>query len=66
MTNADNEIIPLTSNKTGLVELNNNTATGRNSEEYNLRIKYKNNPAIISDIQGNIQVKVEAVQSEVV
>ncbi len=66
LTNNDNERITLTNNKTGVIKLNRSSGTGRSSEEYNLKIKYHNNPAITSDIQGNIQVKVEAVQSEVV
>lgn len=66
LTNNAGERVILTNNKTGVIELNRSSGMGRSSEKYHLKIKYHNNPAITSDIQGNIQVKVEAVQSEVV
>lgn len=48
-------------NKTNLISLASLT---KQNDEYQLRIKYKNNPEITSDIDGNVQIKVEAVQSE--
>lgn len=58
----DGAKVPLNSNKTETMTLKGIT---RNSDDYKLTIKYKNNPAILEDIDGNVQIKVEAVQQEV-
>lgn len=54
------------------ISLNNNKTNSlnikgiqRHTDEYKLIVKYENNPAILEDITGNVQIKVEAVQSEV-
>lgn len=57
-----NEKIKLNNNKTEFMNLKGIT---RSTDNYELRIKYKNNVAITEDITGNVQVKVVAVQSEV-
>lgn len=54
--------INLSNNKTESMNLKSNT---RNTDNYELKIKYKNNSAITEDITGNVQIKVVAVQSEV-
>ena len=59
----DGKSITLKNNKTETMKLNGIT---RDSDNYELTIKYKNNPAILEDIEGNVQIKVEAFQSEVV
>lgn len=53
------------------VVLNNNKSDNfklihsNNQEDiFKLKIKYQNNPAIENDIDGNVQIKVEAVQSK--
>ena len=53
--------IPLINNKTNKITLSNEN---KQEDEYQLKIKYHNNPAIVQDIDGNVQVKVEAVQAE--
>ncbi len=57
-----NEKINLNNNKTEIMNLKGTT---RNTDNYELKIKYKNNEAITEDITGNVQVKVVAIQSEV-
>ena len=57
----DGKNIPLINNKTNKITLSNES---RQEDEYQLRIKYHNNPAIVQDIEGSVQVKVEAVQAE--
>lgn len=53
--------VTMTNNKTGLFSLSSLT---NQTDEYELRIEYNNNPAIATDIDGNVQIKVEAVQAE--
>ena len=57
----DGKKVPLTNNKTNTITLSSN---GKQSDEYALSIKYHNNPAQTTDITGNVQIKVEAVQAE--
>lgn len=57
-----NEKIKLDNNMTETMKLKGIT---RNTDNYELTIKYKNNEAITEDITGNVQIKVVAVQSEV-
>ena len=57
------EIQKLTNNKTETLIINGITRT---TDNFELKIKYNDNPAIVEDITGNIQVKIEAVQQEVV
>ena len=57
------EIQKLTNNKTETLIINGIT---RSTDNFELKIKYNDNPAIVEDITGNIQVKIEAVQQEVV
>lgn len=52
--------IKLTNNKTDLIS---SSGLERQTDEYQLKIKYHNNPAIVEDIDGSVQVKVEAVQA---
>lgn len=52
--------INLTNNKTDLIS---SSGLERQTDEYQLKIKYHNNPAIVEDIDGSVQVKVEAVQA---
>ena len=52
-------LVNLNNNKTGLILL---SSSKKQSDEYQLKIKYKNNPAITSDIDGNIQIKVETTE----
>lgn len=60
LTNNGNNV-NLTNNKTDLISL---SSANTQKDEYELQIKYNNNPAITSDIDGNVQIKVEAVQAE--
>lgn len=53
--------VNLTNNKTDPISL---SSANTQKDEYELQIKYNNNPAITSDIDGNVQIKVEAVQAE--
>ena len=55
--------INLNNNKTETLNLK---GIQRHTDEYKLIVKYENDPAIIEDITGNVQIKVEAVQSEVI
>lgn len=55
------ERINLTENKTTLLPLK---ALEKQRDSYQLKIKYHNNPAVTSDIQGNVQIKTQAVQEE--
>ena len=57
----DGRNIPLNNNKTNKITLSNGN---KQEDEYQLKIKYHNDPAIVQDIDGNVQVKVEAVQAE--
>lgn len=57
------EIQKLTNNKTEILIINGTTRT---TDNFELKIKYNDNPAIVEDITGNIQIKIEAVQQEVV
>lgn len=56
------QAISLNSNKTNLISLSSNQ---KQDDNYELRIKYHNDDAIIGDIDGNVQIKVEAVQADV-
>lgn len=60
LTNNGN-IINLINNKTEQISLSSDNSQ---KDEYELQIKYNNNPAITSDIDGNVQIKVEAIQAE--
>lgn len=51
----------LAENKTNLNFLE---ASNKQKDSYQLKIKYHNNPAITSDITGNIQIKTQAMQTE--
>lgn len=55
------EIVNLSENKT---TLNSLKAGDKQKDSYQLKIKYHDNPAITSDIQGNIQIKTQAMQEE--
>ncbi len=55
--------INLNNNKTETLNLK---GIQRHTDEYKLIVNYENDPAIIEDITGNVQIKVEAVQSEVI
>ncbi len=55
--------ISLNNNKTATLNLK---GIQRNIDEYKLIVRYENNPAILKDFAGNVQIKVEAVQSEVI
>jgi len=57
----DGKNVSLNNNKTNLISLKSLT---KQNDEYQLSIKYNNNPAVTSDIDGNVQIKVEAVQIE--
>lgn len=57
------EMQTLTNNKTEEMTINGITRT---TDSYELKIKYNDNPAIVEDISGNVQIKVEAIQQEVV
>ena len=57
----DGQNVSLLNNKTNILTLSN---VGKQSDDYTLSIKYNNNPAIVEDITGDIQIKVEAVQAE--
>lgn len=59
----DGEEVTLTNNKSESISLKGIT---RHTDEYQLKIIYNNNPAIIEDLTGNVQIKVEAIQTEVV
>lgn len=59
----DGKAVSLKNNKTETMHIK---GVESHSDHYELRIKYKNNPAITEDITGNVQVKVEAVQAEVI
>lgn len=57
------EMQTLTNNKTEEMTINGITRT---TDSYELKIKYNDNPAIVEDITGNVQIKVEAIQQEVI
>ena len=57
----DGKKVNLTNNKTGKMVLSNQA---EQTDSYSLKIKYTNNSAITHDIAGNVQIKVEAVQSQ--
>ena len=57
----NNNVIKLDKNKSTIFELNKDI---KQSDNYILNVKYTNDTAIVDDIQGNVQIKVEAVQSE--
>ena len=59
----DGEKVVLTNNKTEVMFLN---GISQDKDDYELRIIYNNNPAIVEDISGNVQIKVEAIQNEVI
>lgn len=59
----DGEKVELTNNKTEVMFLN---GISQDKDDYELRIIYNNNPAIVDDISGNVQIKVEAIQNEVI
>ncbi|MFG6318370.1 MAG: hypothetical protein K1W33_00675 [Clostridia bacterium] len=52
--------VSLKNNKTDLISL---VSTIKQTDDYQLQIKYNNNPAILTDIDGSVQIKVEAIQS---
>lgn len=56
------EIMNLTENKTNLISLPN---LAKQTDDYQLKIKYHNNPAKIADIEGNVQIKAQAVQAKI-
>ena len=56
------ELLNLTNNKTETMTIDGIT---RHTDTYELKILYNDNPAITEDISGNIQIKVESVQTEV-
>ncbi len=55
------KMVNLTENKTTLNPLK---AEDKQMDSYQLKIKYHNNPAVTSDIQGNVQIKTQAIQDE--
>lgn len=55
--------INLNNNKTEILNLK---GIERHTDEYRLIVKYENDATILEDITGNVQIKVEAVQSEVI
>ncbi len=57
----ENNRITLNENKTQIFELNKEI---KQNDNYILKVKYENDPAITDVIQGNVQIKVEAIQSE--
>lgn len=57
----DGQQISLNNNKT---DVNYLTGLINKEDKYELAIQYHENPAIAQDINGNVQVKVEAVQVE--
>lgn len=57
----DGKKVSLTNNKTNTITLSSN---GKQTDNYELQIKYHNNPAQTEDIKGNVQIKVEAVQAQ--
>lgn len=63
LTDKNNRVVKLDNNKSGIFELPKDIVQNDN---YTLKIRYNNNPAISNDIDGNVQVKVEAVQAEVI
>ena len=56
------ELLNLTNNKTDTMIIEGIT---RKTDKYELKIIYNDNPAITEDISGNIQIKVESFQTEV-
>lgn len=52
--------INLKNNKTDLIS---SSSINRQSDDYQLQIKYNNNPAIVEDIEGSVQIRVEAIQA---
>ena len=57
------EELSLNNNKTEEITINGITRT---TDKYELKIIYNDNPAIVEDISGNVQIKVEAIQQEVI
>ena len=57
------EQVTLTNNTTDLMNLK---GISRNADEFELKIIYNDNPAVVEDITGNVQIKVEASQTEVI
>lgn len=57
------EKVTLTNNTTDLMNLK---GISRNADEFELKIIYNDNPAVVEDITGNVQIKVEASQTEVI
>lgn len=57
------EKVTLTNNTTDLMNLK---GISRNVDEFELKIIYNDNPAVVEDITGNVQIKVEASQTEVI
>lgn len=55
------QVVELNDNKSNLIEL---SSLYKQNDNYKLQIKNNNNPNIASDIKGNVQIKVEAVQSK--
>ncbi len=55
--------VSLDNNKTDTFNLK---GIQRHTDDYKLIVKYENDATILEDITGNVQIKVEAVQSEVI
>lgn len=55
------QVVNLSENKTNLIFL---SSLEKQQDNYQLNIKYRNNPAQISDINGNVQIKTQAVQAK--
>lgn len=55
------QLINLENNKSNFILLKRDQ---RQKDDYQLQIKYTNNSNTVSDIKGNIQIKVEAIQVE--
>lgn len=53
--------VNLNNNKTGLIAL---SSSKKQTDEYELKIIYNNDPAMESNIDGNVQIKIEAVPDE--
>ena len=59
--NKNGQAIGLDNNKSKMISL---TGFTKQDDNYELQITHNNNTAITSDIEGNVQIKVEAVQVE--
>lgn len=59
----NNNVVNLNNNKSGIFEL---IKDSKQNDNYTLKIRYTNNSSIVNDIEGNVQIKVEAIQAEVI